>query len=177
VDEKVKAIAITGSNENFLSGLRKQEGMTTLEYLELTSSLATFLGTMNKPLFALVTGKCSDMGIELALLCDTILAMEKTEFIISPNYLPSMGLTKTLQRFSHFRKGTPVEGINCDRILPEETFLDESSKYIQDHMDAYLVLIRQERLSDFNRIINFEQKTFALKSMSSNEVENSKVKN
>lgn len=177
VDEKVKAIAITGSNENFLSGMRKHESMTISDYLEMTSALATFLGTMNKPLFALVNGKCSDMGVEVALLCDTILATEKVEFNISEHYLPTMGLSRTIQRFSHFRKGRPVEGMNCDVILPEETFLDESSKYILSHTNTYLVMMRQDKLRDFNNIINFEQKMFLTKNSSANGLHNSAVEN
>ncbi len=161
-DDKVKAIAITGSNENFLSGMRKHESLDLSTYLELTSSIATFLGTINKPVFSLVNGKCSNMGVELALLGDLIIARENAEFEISDSYLPSMGLTKTLQRFSFFVPGKPIENRNCDIVFPSETFLDESNTFILGHIHKYFVMLRQERLGEINHVLNFEHRALLL---------------
>jgi hypothetical protein len=159
-DDKVKTLAITGSNDNFLSGLRSFEASMGLNLIDMTSTLASFIAMLNKPVFSMINGKCSDLGVELALLSDVILCRKGINISMSEKYHPVMGMTKTVLKYPYFSEGEPREGFNCDKIISEESFLDDASKFIQDNSRNYLYMSRREKLGDINRILASEKASY-----------------
>ena len=163
-DDKVKTVAITGSNESyFLNEFRKNDELGEMELLQLCSTTLKFLGTMEKPIFTLANAKCKDLGLELALLSDVILASESAEFLISNDYLPKMGLSKTISRFSSFKFGKAEEGRNCDRVFEQEKFLDISNDFILSNLNLYMPMVRRNRLGDLENLINYEHSSYMRK--------------
>ncbi|MGP6206858.1 enoyl-CoA hydratase/isomerase family protein [Cuniculiplasma sp. SKW3] len=165
-DDKVNALAITGTDKNFLNGIRDIELENTRDYLDLTSATVSFLTSIEKPIFALVNGKATNVGVEFALLSDVILARPDAEFIINESFEPVMGFSLSATKYPFFKPGGPKEGFNCDEILNSENFLEESSSFIISHTNSSLPLIRKNRFKNMRNAISLEREYFLMKSMS-----------
>ena len=162
-DEKVKTVAITGSNDCFLTGLRNFGKDQTIRYLDMITTVASFLAMLDKPVFSLVNGECTDLGVELALLTDVCIAADGARFNISENYSPVMGLSRTISKFPYFMNGDAEVGKNCDVIFPKDTFLDRSNDFILANIRSYMGMARRERLGDINGILSKERSAFLSK--------------
>ncbi len=159
-DDKVKAVAITGSNDNFLTGLRKAESNQSVKYLDMVSTVASFIAMINKPVFTLVNGTCIDIGVELTLLSDVCIARDGAKFEISESYIPVMGLSHTVMKYPVFVNGVSREGKNCDVIFPEEIFLDKANDFILSNIKEYMSIARRERLGDVNGTLSKERSIY-----------------
>lgn len=168
-DDKVRAVAITGSNDNFLTGLRKFESVQSVRYLDMVSTVASFIAMINKPVFSLVNGTCRDLGVELTLLSDVCIAREGANFSISESYTPVMGLSRTIMKYPIFVNGESKEGKNCDIIFPQEIFLDKANDFILTNIMEYMSIARRERLGDINGILSKERSIYLTKYLMENQ--------
>jgi hypothetical protein len=168
-DDKVRAVAITGSNDNFLTGLRKFESVQSVRYLDMVSTVASFIAMINKPVFSLVNGTCKDLGVELTLLSDVCIAREGANFSISESYTPVMGLSRTIMKYPIFVNGESKEGKNCDIIFPQEIFLDKANDFILTNIMEYMSIARRERLGDINVILSKERSIYLTKYLMENQ--------
>ena len=168
-DDKVRAVAITGSNDNFLTGLRKFESVQSVRYLDMVSTVASFIAMINKPVFSLVNGTCRDLGVELTLLSDVCIAREGANFSISESYTPVMGLSRTIMKYPIFVNGESKEGKNCDIIFPQEIFLDKANDFILTNIMEYMSIARRERLGDINVILSKERSIYLTKYLMENQ--------
>ncbi len=164
-DDKVKALAITGTDRNFLTGIRGLSLETTRDFLDLTSATVSFLSSIEKPVFAMVNGKAKNIGVEFALLSDVILARSDSEFLLDMDFEPLMGFSLTSTRFPHFTVGPSKEGHNCDVILRDESFLEDSSNYINTTSSHFLPLVRKNRLKEIRSTISMEREYYLMRSL------------
>ncbi len=164
-DDKVKALAITGTDKNFLTGIRGLSLETTRDFLDLTSATVSFLSSIEKPVFAMVNGKAKNIGVEFALLSDVILARSDSEFLLDMDFEPLMGFSLTSTRFPHFTVGLAKEGHNCDVILRDERFLEDSSNYINTTSSHFLPLVRKNRLKEIRSTISMEREYYLMRSL------------
>ncbi len=164
-DEKVRSLVITGTNDTFFKGVRDLSNSTIRTYLELTSATASFLSTMDKPVISIVNGNAEDLGVELALLSDVIIAKKGTLLEVSGNYEPVMGFSISALKYSFFKNGEAEEKSNCDIIMEGEDFLEKASDYIKKLGNPGLNLIRRNRLKDIRNALSIEREYFLLKSL------------
>jgi predicted RNA-binding protein len=165
-DDKVNALAITGTDKNFLNGIKNLDLENTRDYLDLTSATVSFMTSIEKPIFTMVNGKATNVGVEFALLSDVIIARPDAEFIINDSFEPIMGYSLSATRYSFFKSGHAQEGFNCDVIMDSEKFLEESSSFILSHTNSSLPLIRKNRFKNMRNAISLEREYFLMKSIS-----------
>lgn len=165
-DDKVRSLAITGTDKNFLNGIRNIGLENTRDYLDLTSATVSFMTSIEKPIFSLINGKTRNLGVEFALLSDVIIARPDSEFILDNNFEPVMGFSLSASKYPFFRSGAPKEGFNCDVILDSEKFLEESSSFITRTGNPGLTLIRKNRFKDMRSVISTEREYFLMKAIS-----------
>ncbi|MHB1439248.1 MAG: enoyl-CoA hydratase/isomerase family protein [Cuniculiplasma sp.] len=170
-DDKVKSVAITGSNDNFLSGVRNFGKNQNMQFLDMVNTVASFVAMLNKPVFSLVNGKCSDLGVELSLLTDISIAREGSIFSISNNYLPTMGLSRTISKYPYFLNGKAKEGLNCDIVFSQDKFLDQANDYMLDNFQAYLPMARRQRFGEINLILANERATYLSQLINMREIQ------
>ncbi len=104
-DEAVGCIVLTGSEKAFAAGADVKE-MAEKTYVEayLGKFLEGWQGPANarKPIIAAVSGFCLGGGLELAMMCDFIIASETAKFglpEITLAIMPGAGGTQRLPRF------------------------------------------------------------------------------
>jgi enoyl-CoA hydratase len=105
MDPKIGCTVITGSEKAFAAGADVKE-MAEKTYME--AYLANFLdgwtrlSDTRKPVIAAVSGFCLGGGLELAMMCDIIIASETARFAlpeITLGIMPGAGGTQRLPRF------------------------------------------------------------------------------
>lgn len=103
-DEEVRAVVLTGGEDNFAAGadLAEMAKRTTVEQIRLKTHLHwQAVADCPKPVIAAVNGYCLGGGCELAMLCDIIVAAEDAIFgqpEVRVGVLPGAGGTQRLTR-------------------------------------------------------------------------------
>lgn len=145
LDPAVGCTVITGSEKAFAAGADVKE-MAEKTYIE--AYLARFLdgwtriAETRKPVIAAVSGFCLGGGLELAMMCDFIIASETARFAlpeITLGIMPGAGGTQRLPRFIGKAKAMDliltgrmmdaVEAERCGlvaRMVPPDKLLDEA---------------------------------------------------
>lgn len=154
IDPAVKSIAITGQNEFFVVRLLGTENPSNL--LGSLRSLASIMYSIEKPIFAIINGDAIDIGFEIALLCDSIIASPSVKLGCDSSYSFAMAGSLTSLRFSHLEVSTANEGSNCDYVFPPSDLLGESKTKIQETSSPNLVLRRKNRLRFIREAISEE---------------------
>jgi len=103
---EVRCLILTGQGEHFLSGIapgsfKKMEPQHLQSFLHYTQSLISFVENFSKPVIAAVNGLASGIGMELALACHVVLAVEEARFVLPElelGYLPLGGGIQRLLR-------------------------------------------------------------------------------
>ncbi|MCL4350725.1 MAG: enoyl-CoA hydratase-related protein [Candidatus Thermoplasmatota archaeon] len=163
-DEKVKFLVITGTDDIFFRGIRGVDYTNIKSYLELTSAIASFLSTMVKPVISIINGKAENLGVELALLSDIIIARKDAEIVLSDNFEPIMGFSISALKYSFFKTGKAEEKSNCDLIMDGPEFLQKASEFIRKTGNPGLTLLRRNRLNSMRDAISIEREAFMLNS-------------
>lgn len=173
IDSSIKSIAVTGQNEMFATELLGWDNPT--ELLNSLRALASIIYSLEKPVFAIVNGDALDIGYEIALLCDVIIASPQAKLGFYKSYSFSMAGSLSSLRYSHLEVSPANEGINCDYIFPPSDLLGESKSKIQDLSSNKLVLRRKNRLR-FIREAMGEEHLSLLSSIEENEKVKTKSK-
>ena len=103
-DAKVGAIVVTGSEKAFAAGadVKEMAQLTAIEaYMKNYAAALERVSRCRKPLIAAVSGYCLGGGIELAMMCDIVLAADTAKFgqpEITLGIMPGMGGTQRLPR-------------------------------------------------------------------------------
>lgn len=157
-DDDVKAVALTGINNVFLTGLSWfEESQDFLETVDMSHTLVNIMAAMKKPLYALINGDCIDYGYELALLSDYIISTEKAKVGFNSGYIFMAGATATWARYRYVGTGKCKEGINVDRVVRSSgEFLSESKKIVLSTMEMDFASIRRIELSRISSAILME---------------------
>lgn len=143
IDPEVRSIAITGQNEYFAVGM---EGSFSVNSLASLRGLASIVYSIEKPVFAIINGDAIDIGYELALLCDVMIASPNAKLGFKSKYSFSMAGSLSSLRYSHLEISRANEGLNCDYVFPPSDLLGESKEKIQAISSVNLVLRRKSRL-------------------------------
>jgi enoyl-CoA hydratase len=144
-DRAVGCTVITGSDKAFAAGADVKE-MAEKTYVE--AYLANFLegwtklSETRKPVIAAVSGFCLGGGLELAMMCDFIIASETARFAlpeITLGIMPGAGGTQRLPRFIGKAKamdliltGRMMDAAEAERsglvarVVPAERLLEEA---------------------------------------------------
>ena len=144
-NQEIGCTVITGSEKAFAAGADVKE-MAEKTYVE--SYLGKFLdgwtriSETRKPVIAAVSGFCLGGGLELAMMCDIIIASETARFAlpeITLGIMPGAGGTQRLPRFIGKAKAMDLiltgrmmdaaEAERCGlvaRVVPPEKLLDEA---------------------------------------------------
>lgn len=158
IDENVKKIAITGQNFVFCKGFT-DEPKTKL-FLDMARALASTLGSLEKPTFALINGDAFDFGYELALLTDEVIAAEGVRVGFYREYSFILGGSITSNKFSELSRTEAKAGINCNRTLNKDTFLEEAKKLMQKSRGNLLMLKRRMLMRNLIDALNMEHLYF-----------------
>lgn len=167
VDPEVNSVAITGMNNIFCKGIdTASTAEEKKESLDACISLATLLGFMKKPTFALLNGDAMNEGYEIALLCDLIIAKKGFNAGVDRNYLFKMGGSLTSLRFNVFKFSKVSGGDNVDLVLShDETFLQECISIIHKEEDFPYPERRNSALVNMKGILDYERSVFLYNGM------------
>ncbi len=157
-DERVRSLAITGENNNFLTGLTWIEGKHVYsEVIDLSHTLANMLAAFPYPVFSLVNGRCLDYGYEIALLSDYIIARPDVQIGFNDGYHFMFAGSLTWNKFRFLGTGQARERVNVDKIIEsEEEFLSESQKFIERNSSFDFMSVRKLVLGDLQKCIAIE---------------------
>ncbi len=157
-DDEVKSVALTGINNNFLTGLSWfEDSQDFAETVDMSHTLVNIIAALKKPVFALLNGNCIDYGYELALLSDYIISDENTVVGFNNGYLFMAGGSATWPRFRFLGTGGAKEGINVDRVIPANAdFLTRSKELILSYSDFDFPSIRRNLLSGITTAVLLE---------------------
>ena len=160
MDDDVKAIAITGINDNFLADVLVDEGRDSM--LNMFDAIHTLLRTIysvRKPFFAIVNGPAINIGYEIALLCDSIIASERAVLGFSGKHKFACLGSITTSRFGIKKPERAQAGINADTVLPYENFIFDSKVRIKEMADISFWLARRMKMSGFETAMMYEKDT------------------
>lgn len=187
-DTEVRAVVITGSQRAFAAGADIKEmaelgaiDMYTRDYIELWDEVAR----IKKPIVAAVSGYCLGGGLELAMICDIIVASETAKFgqpEINIGVLPGAGGTQRLTRavgkslamemVLTGRMLTAQEALAAglvSRVVPVEVYLSEAQKLageIASKSPVALRLAKEAVLQAFEGSLSsglaYERRLFAM---------------
>ena len=149
-DDAVRSVAITGINNNFLSGMM-DDPRTTQELLDFTNSTSTFLSVLysiGKPVYSILSGDSIDIGREISLATDLIIATDSAKVGYSEGYKFRAGGSITSMRFPMLDVSAAENSRNVDIVYPGGTLLDSAKKFILSDMGYGRHLIRRTRLRD-----------------------------
>ena len=128
-DERINSVIITGTGKSFSAGANLKE-LHDVKYPQLYLSnffertWSRILPTFKKPVIAAVNGFCFGGGLELAMMCDILLASDKAQFglpEIKLGLFPGAGGTQRLIR--QVGKSKAMEMIlTGDPITPQDAF-------------------------------------------------------
>ena len=158
MDDDVKAIAITGINENFLVDILVDEGKDSL--LEMFDAIHTLIRTIysiKKPFFAVVNGPAVNIGYEISLLCDSIIASEKSKLGFSGKHKFACLGSITTSRFGIRLPEKASAGVNADIVLPYENFIYDSKVTIKEMSGISFWLARRMKMSGFETAMMYEK--------------------
>ncbi len=157
-DDLVKAVALTGINHNFLSGLLWfEESQGFEDTVDMSHTLVNIIAEMKKPVFALLNGDAIDYGYELALLSDYIIALDGVRVGFNDGYLFMAGGSLTWNRYSRLGIGPVEERVNADTVIgTEKDFLDEAKKIVMANSSFDFPSIRKLRLANISSAIHVE---------------------
>jgi len=146
-DSQVGAIVITGDARAFAAGadIKEMVDATAAEMLQSEPiERWDLIREVKKPIIAAVSGWCLGGGNELAMACDMIVASETAKFgqpEINIGVIPGAGGTQRLTRAvgkalamemvlnnRHLDAEEAYKFGLVNRVVPEETFLDEALK-------------------------------------------------
>lgn len=159
IDDKVKAIAITGQNFVFCKGLLDSTD-SKVEMLDMARGLASTMASLEKPTYALINGDAFDFGYELSLLTDEIYVSKGSRVGFYKEYAFMLGGSLSGQRFSELSRIEAVSGVNCDKVLEKDTFLENSRELIKKSRSLLLVPRRKARLRYLADTLNAEHLEF-----------------
>lgn len=168
-DPQVGCVVITGSEKAFAAGADIKE-MADKTYVDAYRSdfLGNWSGPSNsrKPMIAAVSGYCLGGGLELALICDFIIAAETARFglpEITLGIMPGGGGTQRLARFIGKAKAMDMiltgrmmdaaEAERCGlvaRLAPPEKLLEEALA-AADKIASYSQVIAMMAKESVNR--------------------------
>ncbi len=109
---EVRCVILIGQGEHFLSGIapssfKKMEAQHLQSFLHYTQGLISFVENFSKPVIAAVNGLASGIGMELALACHVVLAVESARFVLPElelGYLPlGGGIQRLLRKLGRHR--------------------------------------------------------------------------
>jgi hypothetical protein len=162
VDQEVKSVAITGMNNIFCKGIELIDSHEEKkEFLDACSSLATLVGSMRKPIFAVLNGDAINEGYEIALLCDLIISKKGFSLGVDSGYYFKLGGSLTSQRFRKFKLSKAVEEKNTDFVITEnDTFLEDSLKIIHQEESFPYPERRNSSLINLKGVLDYERSTF-----------------
>ncbi len=129
-DEKVKYIAITGMNSVFAKDIYFKPEESIKEALETMLSYSLFSSGVQKPVIALLNGDAINIGYEIALLTDVVIASSKAKSGFTKDYQCLMGGTIARRRFFDANLSKPSERKNCDKLIEEIDFLGIAKEFI-----------------------------------------------
>lgn len=150
-DEKIGAVILTGVNNTFCAGAnignfhKDFEFTGAVKFKDLYGrDWARPINEFSKPIIAAVNGYCFGGGLEVALMCDIMIASDKASFglpEIKLGLIPGAGGTQALIRnvgkskaMEMILTGTPIpaekaESINLiSKVVPHEKLLEEAMK-------------------------------------------------
>ncbi len=162
VDQEVKSVAITGMNNIFCKGIEMLDSQEEKrEFLDACTSLATLMGSMRKPIFAILNGDAINEGYEIALLCDLIISKKGFSLGVDRGYFFKLGGSLTSQRFRKFKLSKAVEEKNTDLVFTEnDTFLEDSLKIIHQEEGYPYSERRNSSLVNLKSVLDYERSTF-----------------
>ncbi|HLH85730.1 MAG TPA: enoyl-CoA hydratase-related protein [Thermoplasmataceae archaeon] len=129
-DDQVKSVALTGQNMTFLKGIIYDKS-SVIEMLDSARALVSVAVTIEKPIYSVVNGTCTDFGYELALLGDCIIAHGGCDIGFSRDYRFIMAGSVTSRRFSPFKVEKAEAGKNVDFVVPADNLLGDSKTMIE----------------------------------------------
>jgi enoyl-CoA hydratase len=103
-DRSIGCIVITGSDKAFAAGadIKEMATLTSIEaYVRDHAAAIARIGEIRTPIVAAVAGYCLGGGLELAMMCDIIIAADTARFgqpEITLGIMPGMGGTQRLPR-------------------------------------------------------------------------------
>lgn len=105
-DPEIRSLILTGQEDEFMSGIapssfKKMEAHHLQAFLNYVQGLISFVENFSKPVIAAVNGLASGIGMELALACHVVLAVENARFVLPElelGYLPLGGGIQRLLR-------------------------------------------------------------------------------
>jgi len=144
-DPQIGCTVITGSEKAFAAGadVKEMAGKTYVEaYLGKFLEGWTKLSEVRKPVIAAVSGFCLGGGLELAMMCDFIIASETARFAlpeITLGIMPGAGGTQRLPRYIGKAKAMDLiltgrmmdaaEAERCGlvaRVVPHDKLMEEA---------------------------------------------------
>lgn len=103
-DRSIGCMVVTGSEKAFAAGadIKEMAGLSSVEaYLMDQAAAIARVGEARKPIVAAVAGYCLGGGLELAMMCDVVIAADSARFgqpEITLGIMPGMGGTQRLPR-------------------------------------------------------------------------------
>jgi enoyl-CoA hydratase len=160
-DDAIGCLVLTGSDRAFAAGadIKEMAEASAIDMLN-RDNIAQWdrLAALRKPLIAAVSGWCLGGGLELALICDMIVASESARFgqpEITIGVMPGAGGTQRLTRA--VGKAIAMEmilnnrNLSADeaarfglvnRVVPPEIYLDETIKLAREIASRAPIAVR-----------------------------------
>lgn len=150
-DDKIGAVILTGVKNTFCAGYNIANFHKDFEYTGgvkfkdlFEISWAKHISDFSKPLIAAVNGYCLGGGLEVALMCDMIVASDQAVFAlpeIKLGLIPGAGGTQALIRsvgkskaMEMIMTGNPIKADEAlrlnliSKVVPHDTLLEETIK-------------------------------------------------
>lgn len=160
-DEAIGCLVLTGSDRAFAAGadIKEMAEASAIDMLN-RDNIAHWdrLASLRKPLIAAVSGWCLGGGMELAMICDMIVASESAKFgqpEITIGVMPGAGGTQRLTRavgkaiamemILNNRNLSAEEAARfglVNRVVPPEIYLDEAIKLAREIASRAPVAVR-----------------------------------
>lgn len=157
LDNQIKAVVISGAGDRFFSGgvnigmLRSVSAHYNSNFLLYACEVFEFIQSLPMLVVAAINGHVTGGGLELALLADRRVAVDKTYNFGFPEVrlgvIPGLGGTQRLSRLVGEQKalehivfgefisvGRAKELGIVDEIFPQERFMDLAVDYTRDHL-------------------------------------------
>ncbi|MGC8505411.1 MAG: enoyl-CoA hydratase-related protein [Thermoplasmata archaeon] len=170
-DDAVRSVAITGINNNFLSGMMDEPrtGQELLDFMNSTSTFLSVLYSIGKPVYSILSGDSLDIGREISLATDIIMASDRAMVGYSDGYKFRAGGSITSLRFPMLGVSAAEEHRNVDIVYPGNTLLDSAKKFILSDMGYSRHLMRRTRLRDMRISLLEEREELILRDISSGD--------
>ncbi len=166
IDDNVKAVAITGMNNHFSTGIKGDsvDRKTAEEIFSHSNSLLSLIFSLEKPVFSVLPGDATDAGYEIALLGDRILAADGAKVGYSRGHGFLVGGSITTGRFrDNLSIAEASEGKNVDTVLPRDTLLEDAKKYILENQGYDFHLIRRRFMRGLRESLLEEKESYLRK--------------